>query len=71
MLSIWAEVYSSAHLEAQSDVKLACKSPLHNIRKDRYSPMKAYLILEDGTVFTGTSIGSQREVISEIVLTHL
>lgn len=29
--------------------------------------MKAYLILEDGTVFTGTSIGSAREVISEIV----
>ena len=30
--------------------------------------MKAYLILEDGTVFEGTSIGSSREVISEIVL---
>ncbi len=29
--------------------------------------MKAFLILEDGSVFTGTSIGSQREVISEIV----
>ncbi len=29
--------------------------------------MKAYLILEDGTVFTGSSIGSEREVISEIV----
>ena len=29
--------------------------------------MKAYLILEDGTVFTGESIGSTREVISEIV----
>ncbi len=29
--------------------------------------MKAYLILEDGTVFTGKSIGSTREVISEIV----
>lgn len=29
--------------------------------------MKAYLILEDGTVFEGISIGSQREVISEIV----
>ena len=29
--------------------------------------MKAYLILEDGTVFTGVSIGSAREVISEIV----
>ena len=38
-----------------------------HIRKDRYPHMKAYLILEDGTVFTGTSIGSQREVISEIV----
>ena len=29
--------------------------------------MKAYLILEDGHVFEGTSIGSRREVISEIV----
>lgn len=29
--------------------------------------MKAFLILEDGHVFTGTSIGAQREVISEIV----
>lgn len=29
--------------------------------------MKAFLILEDGHVFTGTSIGSSREVISEIV----
>ena len=29
--------------------------------------MKAFLILEDGTVFSGTSIGSRREVISEIV----
>ena len=29
--------------------------------------MKAYLILEDGTVFEGTSIGSSREVISEIL----
>ncbi|MCI8950633.1 MAG: carbamoyl phosphate synthase small subunit [Lachnospiraceae bacterium] len=29
--------------------------------------MKAYLILEDGTVFTGVSIGSTQEVISEIV----
>lgn len=27
--------------------------------------MKAFLILEDGTVFEGTSIGSTREVISE------
>ena len=29
--------------------------------------MRAFLILEDGTVFTGESIGSTREVISEIV----
>jgi carbamoyl-phosphate synthase small subunit len=29
--------------------------------------MRAFLILEDGTVFTGQSIGSTREVISEIV----
>ena len=29
--------------------------------------MKAFLILEDGTVFTGKSIGSKREMISEIV----
>lgn len=29
--------------------------------------MKAFLILEDGTVFTGQSIGAAREVISEVV----
>lgn len=29
--------------------------------------MKAFLILEDGHVFTGTSIGSKKEIISEIV----
>ena len=29
--------------------------------------MKAYLILEDGTVFEGTHIGAEREVVSEIV----
>ena len=29
--------------------------------------MKAFLILEDGHVFTGRSIGSTREAVSEIV----
>lgn len=29
--------------------------------------MKAYLILEDGHIFTGTAVGAKREVISEIV----
>ena len=33
--------------------------------------MNAYLILEDGTVFTGKSIGSKKEVISEIVFNKL
>ena len=28
--------------------------------------MNAFLILEDGTVFKGTSIGSTKEIISEI-----
>ena len=32
-----------------------------------YIIMKAFLILEDGTVFEGKSIGKEREVISEIV----
>ena len=29
--------------------------------------MKAFLILEDGTVFSGTHIGADKEVVSEIV----
>lgn len=29
--------------------------------------MKAFLILEDGTIFTGTNIGAKKEIISEIV----
>ena len=29
--------------------------------------MDAFLILEDGTVFKGTSIGAEKEVISEVV----
>ena len=29
--------------------------------------MKAYLLLEDGTLFTGRSIGAVKEVVSEIV----
>lgn len=36
-------------------------------RKERVQVMKAYLILEDGNVFTGVSIGAKKEVISEIV----
>ena len=35
--------------------------------KGKGGQMKAFLILEDGTVFTGTSIGSTRDMISEIV----
>lgn len=35
--------------------------------KGKGEQMKEFLILEDGTVFTGTSIGSTRDMISEIV----
>ena len=35
--------------------------------KGKGEQMKAFLILDDGTVFTGTSIGSTRDMISEIV----
>ena len=35
--------------------------------KGKGEQMNAFLILEDGTVFTGTSIGSTRDMISEIV----
>lgn len=36
-------------------------------RKGTGEHMKAFLILEDGTVFAGTSIGSTKDMISEIV----
>ncbi|MDF2944263.1 MAG: carA [Herbinix sp.] len=36
-------------------------------RKEKGDTMKAFLILEDGNVFAGESIGTQREIISEIV----
>ena len=36
-------------------------------RKDKGEYMKAFLILEDGTVFEGKSIGTTRDMISEIV----
>ena len=36
-------------------------------RKGKGEYMKAFLILEDGTVFTGTSIGSTKDMVSEIV----
>lgn len=44
---------------------------LHGKRESYYKKgngmMKAFLILEDGHVFSGTSIGSEKEIISEIV----
>ena len=35
--------------------------------RERKQNMRAFLILEDGHVFTGKSIGSTREAVSEIV----
>lgn len=46
---------------------LAADASKANVKERIGTHMKAYLILEDGTVFTGVSIGSAREVISEIV----
>ena len=40
---------------------------VRNWNKGRDGRMKAFLILEDGTVFKGTSIGSARDMVSEIV----
>lgn len=40
---------------------------LTRLKKKGQELMKAFLILEDGTVFAGESIGSTKEVISEIV----
>ena len=37
------------------------------LRTERANTLKAYLILEDGTVFTGTSIGAEGTCVSEIV----
>ncbi len=48
-----------------SDIRKIRLSDVYN-RKGGYK-VKASLILEDGTVFTGTSIGSTRTCISEIV----
>jgi carbamoyl-phosphate synthase small subunit len=47
-------------------VNSSSKSSAREKERNRWI-MKAFLILEDGHVFTGTSIGAQREVISEIV----
>ena len=55
IVKIWAEINFQSQIGNE-----------HEHRR-KGGVMKAYLILEDGTVFEGTSIGSTREVISEIV----
>ena len=52
-------------LHTQQGLALLRKSSYIRERTDH--KMKAFLILEDGTVFEGTSIGAEKEVISEIV----
>ena len=47
---------------------MSCGSIFIRKKKGRMGPrMKAYLILEDGTVFEGTRIGSDRDVVCEVV----
>lgn len=41
--------------------------PKIHIKKETGDGMKAFLILEDGTIFEGTHIGAAKEIISEIV----
>lgn len=41
--------------------------PKIHIKKETGDGMKAFLILEDGTIFEGTHIGAVKEIISEIV----
>ena len=64
ILTIWDEGGKRTHVFLQSFCSLF--SIKQTIRKAGLQ-MKAFLILEDGTVFCGQSIGSTREVISEIV----
>lgn len=40
---------------------------MNRLKESTGDEMKAFLILEDGTVFEGTQIGADREIISEIV----
>ena len=49
------------------EMHISYKLKTERKRKENGGMMKAFLILEDGTVFKGTSIGSTREIISEIV----
>ena len=48
-------------------IRRLCKRYIIIILERRGKEMKAFLILEDGTVFEGTHIGADKEVISEIV----
>ena len=49
------------------EMHISYKLKTERKRKENGGMMKAFLILEDGTVCKGTSIGSTREIISEIV----
>ena len=48
-------------------IRRLCKRYIIIILERRGKEMKAFLILEDGTVFEGTHIGADNEVSSEIV----
>ena len=55
-----------ARVHRQSKAEARCAVNIQ-FRKGNGENMRAFLILEDGTVFEGTSIGSTRDMISEIV----
>ena len=67
ILAIWG-ADSKGKKRAVGFVSFFLRIPYHQTYSGKAGwTMKAFLILEDGTVFTGQSIGANREVISEIV----
>ena len=67
ILAIWG-ADSKGKKRALGFVSFFLRIPYHQTYSGKAGwTMKAFLILEDGTVFTGQSIGANREVISEIV----
>lgn len=57
-------IYSYTRVNIQHIQKYRCSNEVERIEVQH---MKAFLILEDGTVFTGKSVGATHDVISEIV----
>ena len=58
---------ATSGIKTATDRSAIVQDEYPNYRKGKGEVMKAFLILEDGNVFTGESIGAPKEIISEIV----